>query len=154
MVGIEAAGEGIISGKHAARFQGGSVGIAQGYKTYFLQNKEGQMLPTHSVAAGLDYIGVSPILSDLHDQKRVHFDAATDQEVIDVARLLMKTEGIIPALETSHAFAGFRKNSNNYQPNDLILINLSGRGDKDIFNIAEALHDEKWEAFLRKKVGL
>ena len=105
LIGVEAGGRGLESGEHAARFYGGTVGVAQGYKTYFFQDDEGQMLHTHSIAAGLDYIGVSPILSHLHDQKRIRFTAATDAAVISATKLLIRTEGIIPALESGHAFA-------------------------------------------------
>ena len=154
LVGVEAGGHGIESGEHAARFAGGSVGIAQGYKTYFFQNDEGQMKHTHSIAAGLDYIGVSPILSHLHDQGRVRFCASDDDSVIEATRLLIRKEGIIPALESSHAFAGVIGEADQIEEDEIILINLSGRGDKDIFNIAEAMQDEKWHQFLREKASL
>lgn len=152
LVGVEAGGKGIDSGLHAARFAGGSVGVAQGYKTYFLQNPEGQMQHTHSVSAGLDYIGVSPILSHLHDEKRVRFEYATDDEVIEAAKTLIRKEGIIPALESSHAVAQVIKEAPTMRKDEIVLINLSGRGDKDIFNMGDALGDEKWNEFLRKKV--
>src|SRR5690606_22464825 len=107
LVGVEAAGHGLESHAHAARLASSdaSIGIAQGYKTYFLQDRDGNMLDTHSVAAGLDYIGVSPILAHLHSTGRVRFEAATDAEVVQALRLTMRTEGLIPALESSHAFA-------------------------------------------------
>ncbi|MBF0278175.1 MAG: tryptophan synthase subunit beta [SAR324 cluster bacterium] len=152
LVGVEAGGKGIDSGLHAARLQGGTPGVAQGYKTYFLQDDEGQMIETHSVAAGLDYIGVGPILSYLHDQKRVRFESAVDEEVIDAAKLLIRKEGIIPALESSHALAAVIREAPKMKQDEIILVNLSGRGDKDIFNIAEAIGDEKWNQFLKKKV--
>ncbi len=151
LVGVEAGGKGLDSGKHAARFSGGKVGVAQGYKTYFFQDKEGQMKHTHSIAAGLDYIGVSPILSHLHDEKSIRFTAATDSEVISATKLLIRKEGIIPALESAHAFAGIIEEAPNIPDGAQILINLSGRGDKDIFNIAEAIGDEKWDEFLKSK---
>ncbi|RTZ86258.1 MAG: tryptophan synthase subunit beta, partial [SAR324 cluster bacterium] len=151
LVGVEAGGHGIDSGKHAARFSGGTVGIAQGYKTYFFQDDEGQMLHTHSIAAGLDYIGVSPILSHLHDKKRIRFTSATDEEVISATKLLIRTEGIIPALESAHAFASVIEEARDIPDGAQVLINLSGRGDKDIFNIAEAIGDHKWQEFLEKK---
>ena len=154
LVGVEAGGHGIDSGEHAARFAGGSVGIAQGYKTYFFQNDEGQMKHTHSIAAGLDYIGVSPILSHLHDQGRVRFCASDDDSVIEATRLLIRKEGIIPALESRHAFAGLIGEADQIEEGEIILVNLSGRGDKDIFNIAEAMQDEKWQQFLREKASL
>ena len=151
LVGVEAGGHGLDSGQHAARFSGGTVGVAQGYKTYFFQDDEGQMMHTHSIAAGLDYIGVSPILSHLHDQKRIRFTAATDDAVISATKLLIRTEGIIPALESAHAFAAVVEEAPDIPDGTQVLINLSGRGDKDIFNIAEAIGDEKWDEFLRTK---
>ena len=154
LVGVEAGGHGIETGEHAARFAGGSVGIAQGYKTYFFQNTEGQMQHTHSIAAGLDYIGVSPILSHLHDQGRVRFCASDDDSVIEATKLLIRREGIIPALESSHAFAGLIGDADQIGDGEIILVNLSGRGDKDIFNIAEAMQDEKWQQFIREKASL
>ena len=154
LVGVEAGGHGIETGEHAARFAGGSVGIAQGYKTYFFQNTEGQMQHTHSIAAGLDYIGVSPILSYLHDQGRVRFCAADDEAVVEATKLLIRREGIIPALECSHGFAGLIAEADQIGDGVIILINLSGRGDKDIFNIAEAMQDEKWQQFIREKASL
>ena len=154
LVGVEAGGHGIETGEHAARFAGGSVGIAQGYKTYFFQNTEGQMQHTHSIAAGLDYIGVSPILSHLHDQGRIRFCASDDDSVIEATKLLIRREGIIPALESSHAFAGLIGEADQIGDGEIILVNLSGRGDKDIFNIAEAMQDEKWQQFIREKASL
>jgi len=154
LVGVEAGGHGIETGEHAARFAGGSVGIAQGYKTYFFQNTEGQMQHTHSIAAGLDYIGVSPILSHLHDQGRIRFCASDDDSVIEATKLLIRREGIIPALESSHAFAGLIGEADQIEDGEIILVNLSGRGDKDIFNIAEAMQDEKWQQFIREKASL
>ena len=154
LVGVEAGGRGVDTGSHAARFYGGTVGIAQGYKTYFFQNEEGQMLHTHSIAAGLDYVGVSPILSHLHDKKRVRFTATADEEVISATKHLIRTEGIIPALECSHAFASVIKEAPHIPDGSDVLINLSGRGDKDIFNIAEAIGDKKWEKFLCQKASL
>ena len=151
LIGVEAGGHGLDSKLHAARFTGGTVGVAQGYKTYFFQDDEGQMMHTHSIAAGLDYIGVSPILSHLHDQKCIRFTAATDDSVISATKLLIRTEGIIPALESGHAFAAVVEEAPNIPDGTQVLINLSGRGDKDIFNIAEAIGDEKWDEFLRSK---
>jgi tryptophan synthase beta chain len=153
LVGVEAGGKGVTTHEHAARLASthASLGIAQGYKTYFLQNEDGNMLETHSVAAGLDYVGVSPILSHLHSTGRVRFEAATDVEVVDALRLAMRKEGLIPALESSHAFAQAFKEASRMSPEDVIIINQSGRGDKDIFTIADAITDPKWEAFIQKK---
>jgi tryptophan synthase beta chain len=153
LVGVEAGGKGLDSGEHAARLAGsdGSPGVAQGYKTYFLQNEEGQMRHTHSVAAGLDYIGVSPILACLRETGRVRFEAATDLEVIDAFKMLLQREGIISALESAHAVAGAIREASTMQRGQNLLINLSGRGDKDIFTIAEALKDASWQQFLVEK---
>lgn len=155
LVGVEAGGLGLASGKHAARLAGtdGSPGVAQGYKTYFLQDDEGQMRHTHSVSAGLDYIGVSPILAYLHECGRVRFEAATDEEVIDALKRLMRREGIIGALESTHAVAGALREVGQMDADQVALVNLSGRGDKDIFTIADALGDEKWIQFLKDKVA-
>ena len=109
------------------------------------------MRQTHSIAAGLDYVGVSPILSHLHDKKRVRFTATIDEEVISATKHLIRTEGIIPALECSHAFASVIEETPHIPNGSHVLINLSGRGDKDIFNIAEAIGDKKWDEFLRQK---
>lgn len=153
LVGVEAGGRGLSSGAHAARLAGtdGSPGVAQGYKTYFLQNEEGQMRDTHSVSAGLDYIGVSPILAYLHELGRVRFEAATDEEVINTFRRVMRAEGIIGALESTHAVAGALREAGDLEPTQSILVSLSGRGDKDIFTIGDALDDSSWKKFLKDK---
>ncbi len=153
LVGVEAGGLGIETGKHAVRLAGGgaSEGVAQGYKTMFLQDADGQMLDTHSVAAGLDYIGVSPILADLWEKGRVRFAAATDREVMAALALTMRQEGIIPALESAHAFVQAFKEAGDLSPDDAIIINQSGRGDKDIFTIAHAFDDPSWKEFIRTK---
>jgi len=155
LVGVEAGGHGLNTGHHAARMAQlqGHIGVAQGYKTRFLQNAEGQMRDTHSVSAGLDYIGVGPILAHLHDQGRIRAEAATDEEVIAVMRQVMRHEGLIPALESAHGFVTALKEAPDMSPDDMILINQSGRGDKDIFTIADALGDERWQDFLRQKVA-
>lgn len=150
LVGVEAGGAGITSGKHAARLCGNdaSPGVAQGYRTMFLQNSDGQMLETHSVAAGLDYVGVSPILSDLCDKGKVRFESATDKEVMEALDITMKMEGIIPALESSHAFVQAFKEAPLMSAEQAIIINMSGRGDKDIFTIAHAFDDPSWKEFI------
>jgi len=150
LVGVEAGGLGLDSGQHASRLCGNdaSAGVAQGYKTMFLQNDDGQMLDTHSVSAGLDYIGVSPILSDLWEKKAVRFEAATDSEVIEALDLTMKLEGIIPALESAHAFVQAFKEAPGLSSDDAVIINMSGRGDKDIFTIAHAFDDPSWKEFI------
>ena len=153
LVGVEAAGRGLDSGEHASRLCSGdaSIGVAQGYKTYFLQDDDGQMKETHSIAAGLDYVGVSPILSDLKEKGRVRFEGATDREVIEALRLTMRKEGVIPALESAHAFARAFKEAPEMAADEIILINQSGRGDKDIFTIADAFDDPKWKQFIIEK---
>jgi len=152
-VGVEAAGYGLHTGQHASRLcsSDATVGVAQGYKTYFLQNSDGQMRETHSIAAGLDYVGVSPILSKMYQKGEARFESATDQEVIDAVKLTMKNEGIIPALESAHAFAGAFREAAELSSDDIIIINQSGRGDKDIFTIADAFGDPKWRDFIKEK---
>jgi len=155
LIGVEAGGLGIESGQHAARLSGGdaSVGVAQGYRTFFLQDEDGQMRDTHSVAAGLDYVGVSPILSHYKQNGRVRFESATDQEVVAALSLAVKKEGLIPALESSHAFAQAFKEAPTLSPDHLLLINQSGRGDKDIFTVADAFDDPAWKEFIKKKAA-
>lgn len=150
LVGVEAGGKGLQTGRHASRLCGtdATAGIAQGYKTMFLQNDEGQMLETHSVSAGLDYVGVSPILADLWEQKKVRFESATDDEVMEALDLTMKMEGIIPALESTHAFVQAFKEAPKLGKDEAIIINQSGRGDKDIFTIAHAFDDPSWKKFI------
>jgi tryptophan synthase beta chain len=150
LVGVEAGGKGIDTNQHASRMTGNraSAGVAQGYKTMFLQDDDGQMLDTHSIAAGLDYVGISPILSDLGDSGRVRFEAATDKEVLEALELTMRTEGIIPALESSHAFVQAFKDAPNMKQHEAIIINMSGRGDKDIFTIAHSFDDPSWKRFI------
>ncbi len=156
LVGVEAGGLGIDSGRHAVRLCGkdASAGIAQGYKTMFLQDSDGQMLDTHSVSAGLDYVGVSPILSDLNDRGLVRFESATDDEVMQALDLTMKKEGIIPALESAHAFVQAFKEAPDLSTDEAIIINMSGRGDKDIFTIAHAYDDPSWKEFIIKRAEL
>ncbi|MBU0965113.1 MAG: tryptophan synthase subunit beta [Proteobacteria bacterium] len=153
LVGVEAGGKGLDSGRHASRLaaKDGSPGVAQGYKSMFLQNSDGQMMDTHSVAAGLDYVGVSPILADLWQKKLVRFAAATDAEVMAALDLTMKKEGLIPALESTHAFVQAFKEAGDLGRDEAIIINMSGRGDKDIFTIAHAFNDPSWKEFIKKK---
>ncbi|MCM8526579.1 MAG: tryptophan synthase subunit beta [Lentisphaeraceae bacterium] len=153
LVASEAGGHGPGLGQHAARmaYDDASVGVAQGYKTYFIQNDDGNMQDTHSVAAGLDYVGVSPILAHLGTTGRVRFEAATDEEVTETLRLVMSTEGLIPALESTHAFVAAVREAKKMNKDESVLVNMSGRGDKDIFTVADALVDENWKSFIRKK---
>lgn len=151
LVGVEAGGRGPQVGDHACRFNTPQArfGIAQGFSTRFLQDDQGQLLPTHSISAGLDYVGVSPILADLADRGEVRMISATDEEVMTAFSQLAKNEGIIPALESSHAVAGGLREAATLSPDQHIVINLSGRGDKDLFNIARALNNQPFNTFLR-----
>jgi tryptophan synthase beta chain len=153
LVGVEAGGRGLDTGAHASRLcsDDAAIGVAQGYKTYFLQDAEGQMRETHSISAGLDYVGVSPILSHLKETGRARFAVATDQEVVEAMRLTIRREGLIPALESAHAFVQAFKDAPNMAPDDVIIINQSGRGDKDIFTVADAFQDPGWREFIIKK---
>jgi tryptophan synthase beta chain len=152
LVGAEAGGDAEATGRHAVRLAFGErrVGIAQGYKTVFLQNSDGQMSDTHSVAAGLDYIGVSPIVAMLAGQGRIDCVAASDEEALAAAKLCMQLEGIIPALESSHALAAAFRDVAKYDATKYVVINISGRGDKDIFNFATAFQDQEWLEYLRR----
>jgi len=152
MIGVEAGGMGINSGKHAVRFRGGKEGIIEGYRSVFLQNNDGQTLPTYSVAAGLDYPGIGPEHAYLHSLGRVEYQSVTDKEVLEALKTLVSTEGIIPALESSHAVARGIAVAKKSRKDAIIVINISGRGDKDIFIIAEALKDREWIEFLKSKV--
>ncbi len=139
MVGVEAGGEGITRGKHAARFQGGRLGVLQGTKTWLLADADGQIELTHSVSAGLDYAAIGPEHSWLRDQGRVDYDYVTDTEALDAFQTLSQTEGIIPALESAHAVAWLIQHGPRLPKNNLVVVNLSGRGDKDVAQAAEAL---------------
>jgi tryptophan synthase beta chain len=139
MVGVEAGGEGIHPGKHAARFQGGKLGVLQGTKTFLLANDDGQIELTHSVSAGLDYAAVGPEHSYLRDLGHVEYDFATDNEALAAFKLLCETEGIIPALESAHAIAYILKVTPKMSHDQIIIVNLSGRGDKDVDQTAKLL---------------
>jgi len=147
LVGVEAGGRGLAPGEHASRFAGGRIGIVEGYKSYFLQTEDGQVQPTHSICAGLDYAGIGPELAFLRDQGRIEFEAAFDSEVLEAFKLLARTEGILPALESSHALAWLVKHARELDRDSIVVVNLSGRGDKDIFIVAEALEDEDWKRY-------
>ena len=155
LIGVEAGGEGLDTGHHAARLASSEaeVGIAQGYKTYFLQDGDGQMRETSSVAAGLDYVGVSPILSSLKEKGRVRFEAAANHEVMEAFTLTVQKEGLIPALESAHAFVQAFKEVPHLGKEDLVLISQSGRGDKDIFTIADAFGDSGWKSYIQGKAA-
>ncbi|HWE73162.1 MAG TPA: tryptophan synthase subunit beta, partial [Stellaceae bacterium] len=136
MIGVEAAGHGLPTGKHAASLNGGSPGVLHGNRTYLLQTDDGQIIDAHSISAGLDYPGIGPEHSYLFDKKRVGYVAISDDEAIEAFHLLTRLEGIIPALESSHAIAQAVKVAGNLPKDHLIVINLSGRGDKDINTVA------------------
>ena len=137
LIGVEAGGSGVESGKHAAPLSDGSIGVLHGMKTYLMQDQEGQILSTHSVSAGLDYPGVGPEHAFLRDIGRVEYQSATDQQALKSFHDLTKTEGIMPALETSHALAYVNKIAPKLSKSKIIVINLSGRGDKDMFTVAK-----------------
>ena len=139
LYGVEAAGRGLDSGEHAAAINGGSPGVLHGNKTYLLQNRDGQITEAHSISAGLDYPGIGPEHSWLHDIGRVDYVAATDSEALEAFQLCSKLEGIIPALETAHGLAYIAKLAPTMKPDETIVLNLSGRGDKDIFTVAQHL---------------
>lgn len=139
MLGVEAGGEGIMPEKHAARFQGGSLGVLQGTRSYILQDEFGQIQLTHSVSAGLDYAAVGPEHAWLKDSNRVEYSYATDTEALDGFLGLAKMEGIIPALESAHAVAGAIQRAPTMSKDALIIVNLSGRGDKDVMQAAQKL---------------
>ena len=139
MIGVEAAGHGIASGQHAASLTGGAPGVLHGNKTYLLQDDDGQITEAHSISAGLDYPGIGPEHSWLHEIGRVRYLPITDSEALEAFQLCCRTEGIIPALESAHALAALPKVAKDYGKDAMILVNVSGRGDKDIFTVAEAL---------------
>ena len=138
MLGVEAAGHGLDK-EHAASLAGGAPGILHGNRTYLLQDEDGQIDEAHSISAGLDYPGIGPEHAWLRDIGRVEYTSATDKEALDAFQLLCRTEGIIPALEPSHAIAAVTKVAPEMERDAIIIANLCGRGDKDIFTVAEAL---------------
>jgi tryptophan synthase beta chain len=137
MLGVEAGGEGIKPEKHAARFQGGSLGVLQGTQSYILQDEFGQIQLTHSVSAGLDYAAVGPEHAWLRDQKRVEYTYATDDQALNAFMRTARLEGIIPALESAHAIAALFERAPKMAKDQLVIVNLSGRGDKDVAQVAE-----------------
>ncbi len=140
MMGVEGGGRGIKPGDHAARFQkGGSLGVLQGTRTYVLQDHDGQIMLTHSVSAGLDYAAIGPEHSYLRDQKRIEYSFATDTEALEAFQFCSRVEGIIPALESAHAVAWVMKHAKKLGKKSLVIVNMSGRGDKDVTQVAEML---------------
>ncbi|MBU0577010.1 tryptophan synthase subunit beta [Patescibacteria group bacterium] len=151
MIGVEAGGKGIKSKKHAARFQGGSKGVAEGFKSFFLQDDDGQLAETHSISAGLDYSGVGPQMAYLKEKGRIKFTYSTDKDVLKAYKTLAKTEGILAALESCHAVAEVIKLAPTLKPKQTIVVNGSGRGDKDLFIVTKELKDEGFREFLREQ---
>ena len=143
LVGVEAAGHGLDTDKHAATMTKGSIGIVDGMKTYAVFKEDGELAPVYSISAGLDYPGVGPEHAYFKDSGRVEYVAATDEEAVQALLLLSKTEGIIPAIESSHAIAEAVKRAPKLSKDDIIIINVSGRGDKDVAAIADYLEDKK-----------
>jgi tryptophan synthase beta chain len=146
LIGVEAAGSGIESGKHAARFGDETkarVGVIHGTRTYVLQNEDGQIAETHSVSAGLDYAAVGPEHAMMRDNERAFYTSATDEEALHAFHTLCHTEGIIPALESSHALAEVLKRAPKMKKDEIILVNLSGRGDKDLNTVIKEMGEQK-----------
>ncbi|MDI9350320.1 MAG: tryptophan synthase subunit beta [Candidatus Symbiobacter sp.] len=156
MYGVEAGGHGLASGKHAASLNGGAPGVLHGNRTYLLQDEFGQIIDAHSISAGLDYPGIGPEHAWLYDMKRVNYVSATDDEALAAFQLLARLEGIIPALEPSHALAQVMKLAPTLAADKIIVMNLCGRGDKDIFAVAERLGQEKLgqEKLGQEKLGV
>jgi tryptophan synthase beta chain len=140
LIGIEAGGHGIRRGEHAARFEGGRLGVLQGSKTYILQNPDGQIELTHSVSAGLDYAAIGPEHAYYREQGRIEYAYACDDEVLETFQLVSRLEGILPALESTHALVHGLKRARELKPDQIVVINLSGRGDKDVNQVARLLN--------------
>lgn len=153
LVGVEAGGHGKKIGEHASRKLGGEAGIFQGYKSLFLQTKDGQIAPTHSISAGLDYPGIGPELANLYTQGRVELTYATDKEAVSAVDFFARLEGVISALESAHALAEVQKLAPKMPKNSIVVATLSGRGDKDLFNFARAFKDKSFRDFLKDEYG-
>ena len=149
LVGVEAGGRGTRPGEHAAKVQRGKPGIFEGYHSYFLQDDDGNIASTHSVSAGLDYCGVSPILAFLADEGRVRFEAASDAAALEAVRRLARMEGIIPALESAHAFAYAFELAAGLPKDNIVVVNASGRGEKDLFITMRHFQEESLQAYAR-----
>ncbi len=139
LIGVEAAGKGLDTPDHAASLNGGEPGILHGNRTYLLQDSDGQIIEGHSISAGLDYPGIGPEHAFLHDVKRAEYISATDDEALEMFQLCSKLEGIIPALEPAHALARVRDLATELGPDGIILMNMCGRGDKDVPQVARML---------------
>jgi tryptophan synthase beta chain len=153
LIGVEAGGKGTGLGEHAARMSGsGKSGIVHGYKSLFLLDRDGQLEKTHSISAGLDYPGVGPQLAHLGEQRRIEFTRADDDEALQAVQFFARHEGIIFALESAHAGAEAMKIAPGLPPDRCLIVNMSGRGDKDLFILAHSLNREEWQQFLRSEV--
>ena len=154
LIGVEAGGRGSGPGEHASRMNGrGRAGIVQGYKSLFLSDSDGQLLSTHSISAGLDYPGIGPQLAHLGEQGRIRFTTASDKEALEAVRFFARTEGFVFALESAHAAAAVMKLARQYPKDASIVVNMSGRGDKDLFILARELDGANWAAFLREEAA-
>ncbi len=154
LIGVEAGGRGAGVGEHAARMNGrGQPGIVQGYKSLFLTDADGQVLSTHSISAGLDYPGIGPQLAHLGSTGRVRFLTASDAEALEAVKFFARTEGMIFALESAHAAAAVMRIARDYPAESSLVVNMSGRGDKDLFILARAMDAEPWADFLREEAA-
>ena len=155
LIGVEAGGRGRSIGQHARRInvKAARDGVFQGYKSKFLQTASGNIASTHSISAGLDYPGIGPELASLSESGRLSFSSATDIEVLAAYHLLARTEGILPALESAHAIAYIAKHRRDFKPEDVVVIGLSGSGDKDMFTIARSQNDQDFQKFLREEAA-
>jgi len=154
LIGVEAGGRGSGVGQHAARMNGrGRAGIVQGYKSLFLSDTDGQLLSTHSISAGLDYPGIGPQLAHLGEQGRIRFTTASDQEALEAVRFFARSEGLVFALESAHAAAAVMRLAREYPRDSALVMNMSGRGDKDLFILAHEMDPQNWAAFLRSEAA-
>lgn len=153
LIGVEAGGRGVLPGEHAAKVQHGSLGIFEGYHSYFLQDGDGNIAATHSVSAGLDYCGVSPILAYLADEGRVQFENASDEAALAAVQRLARTEGLIPALESAHAFAHAFELAATLPKDKIVVVNASGRGEKDLFITMRHFQEESLLAYAKHLLG-
>ncbi len=152
LIGVEAGGTGTQTGLHATRMPGAEVGIVEGYKSYFLQDKDGNTAATSTIAAGIDYVGIGPELAQLADSGRIQFEQATDQQALKAVKALARSEGIIPALESAHAVAHGLKLAKTLAKDQTVVINVSGRGDKDLFTLAKHFSRDSFRKFLNREV--
>ena len=153
LIGVEAGGRGILPGEHAAKVSNGKLGIFEGYYSYFLQDHDGNIASTHSVSAGLDYCGVSPILAWLADEGRVKFERASDEAALAAVQRLAKAEGIIPALESAHGFAHAFELAATLPTDSIVVVNASGRGEKDLFITMRHFQEESLKTYARTLLG-